>query len=89
MGEEILTKITDGGKYGEGEKELSRLLRQACDDRCDVRIDGRHISITDPAESVLKKGLPKFWGSLSSKPKVDLTALEDGVDMVQKNKFAP
>jgi hypothetical protein len=87
MAEEILTKIKDGGKYGEGEKALTRLLLKACDDRCDVELNGQKIRITDPAESILKTELPKFWGGLASKDSVDMKPIEQGFERVQKNPY--
>jgi len=85
--EEILAKITDGGKYGEGEKELTRLLLSACDDRKDVKLNGVKLRLTDPAETILKKELPKFWGSLASKDSVNMKPIEQGFERVQQNKY--
>lgn len=63
----IMTKITDGGKYGAGEAVLARLLLAACDDRKKVLIDGDRINITDVAEKTLNHELHSFWGRLGAK----------------------
>jgi hypothetical protein len=62
---EILVKDTDGGRYGEGEKELTRLLLAACDDRKHATLNVVRLRVTDPAEKVLQRELPKWWGSLA------------------------
>lgn len=61
---QILAKITDGKAYGAGEKALTRMILSACDDRRAVLLQGVKVRITEPAENVLKRELPKFWGSL-------------------------
>jgi hypothetical protein len=49
----IMAKIEDGGRIGKGEWPLIALLHAACDDRKDVRIDGKKVRITDAAEGML------------------------------------
>jgi hypothetical protein len=85
--ESILVKIRDGNTYGEGEKELTRMLLSACDDRNDVRLNGVKIRVTDPAETIFQTELPKWWGSLAKRGKADDTVLRDGVERIQKNPF--
>lgn len=65
--EKILPEITDGGRYGQGEAVLARLLLAACDDRKKVMINGDRINITGPAEKVLNHELSSFWGTLGAK----------------------
>jgi len=61
---EVLGRITDGNRYGDAEKALTRMLLSACDDRREVLLQGVKVRITEAAETVLKRELPKFWGSL-------------------------
>jgi len=88
VAEDILAKITDGGKYTEGESILSKLLLAACDDRKKVMLNGKQLRITDPAEEVLQSGLKSFWGKLGAKAKeANREALNDGYEKVTQNKF--
>ncbi|MBX7102046.1 MAG: hypothetical protein K1X89_30305 [Myxococcaceae bacterium] len=77
----ILKKVVDGGRYGEGEAVLVRMLFAATDDRKSVKLNGRKIELTGPvdthpgsrtshganAESTVKHEMHKFWGTLGAK----------------------
>lgn len=65
--DKIMPEITDGGRYGEAEAILSRLLLAATDDRKIVKLGGKRIFITDKAEGTLKHALASFWGKLGAK----------------------
>jgi hypothetical protein len=86
-GERILSKLTDAGRYGKGEAPLARMLLSACDDRQTVLLDGRRVRLTGPAEKLLSKELPRFWGSLGQKAKDKIEALQDGSERVRPNKY--
>ena len=62
----ILTKIKDGGRYGEGEAVLTRMLLAATDDRKSVKLNGTNINLTNPAEAAFKHGILSFWGKLGA-----------------------
>lgn len=77
----IIKNVVDGGRYGEGEAALVRMLFAACDDRKNVRLNGKKLELTGPvdtrpnertrhtsnAEYVVKNEMHKFWGSLGAK----------------------
>jgi hypothetical protein len=73
----IIKKVVDGGKYGEGEAVLVKMLFAACDDRKSVKLNGTKIELTDPsktgtnhtgnAEYTVKHEMAKFWGGLGAK----------------------
>jgi predicted AAA+ superfamily ATPase len=65
--ENILPAIRDGGRYGQGEGVLVRMLLAATDDRKHVVLNGVNINLTNPAEKELKHDLHSFWGTLGAK----------------------
>jgi hypothetical protein len=65
----IAAKITDGGRYGAGEKAIVRALLAATDDRAKVEINGQRIRITDPAEKEFVHQMFSFFGKLGAKAK--------------------
>lgn len=68
---QIMPKLTDGGRYGDGEAVLARLLLSACDDRKTVKLGNQRVRITDKAEVMLKSELSSFWGRLGAKARWD------------------
>lgn len=85
----VIKKIVDGGRYGEGEAVLARMLIAATDDRKSVKLNGKKIELTGPvdthpgsrtrhganAESTLKHELHKFWGTLGAKVRWSVPAV--------------
>ena len=67
----VMPQITDGGRYGDAEAVLARLLLSSTDDRKVVKINGTRINITDKAEGTLKHELASFWGKLGAKARWD------------------
>lgn len=63
----IMEKIADGGRYGDGEAVLTRLLLAACDDRKMVKLNGDRINLTDAAEKAFQHKIASFWGTLGAK----------------------
>jgi hypothetical protein len=63
----IIQLIKDGGAYGKGEKAPTQTLLAARDDRKAVKINGTELRLTDKAEAIISKEMPKFWGSLGGK----------------------
>jgi|GEM_PF-1596102 len=70
----IMAKIEDGGRIGKGEWPLVALLHAACDDRKDVRIDGKKVRITDAAEGML---LPDSHKQYYAKADIQIGASAD------------
>jgi hypothetical protein len=62
----IMEKIADGGRYGDGEAVLTRLLLAACDDRKKVKLNGDRINLTDAAEKAFQHKIASFWGTLGA-----------------------
>jgi hypothetical protein len=66
---DIAQKVSDGGRYGAGEKALVRALYRATDDRYSVEINGQKVRITDPAEVQFVHQMQSFFGKLGAKAK--------------------
>jgi len=62
----VMEKITDGGRYGDGEAILTRLLLAACDDRKMVKLNGDRVNLTGAAETAFNKAIHSFWGTLGA-----------------------
>jgi hypothetical protein len=65
--DEILPRITDAGRYGQGEAILARLLLAATDDRRHVELNDDCIHITEKGEQALRRELRSFWGRLGAR----------------------
>ena len=79
----IVKNIVDGNRYGAGEKALVRALFRATDDRYDVRINGKQIRITDPAEVSFVHSMHVFFGGLSKGGGIKNMSGQTAVQLVQ------
>ena len=62
--ENVVRHIVDGGVYGKGERPIVKFINAASDDRKTVKMNGKQYRISDPAEQLFAKAMPKFFGGL-------------------------